>query len=149
MLIRNDDKRAVDKNRPYNNSLGNYRSSSLIRKWGCGLSSPSWRLSVAWSSFIIIDRFGRRWQAGLQLCQGAVINTPLKKYHIFNRMPKIDPLPLIEFRLARSTQINVFFATTKLQQEPDLLLADAMRQCFFPDQTLWQLISQPAGGRGQ
>ena len=63
-----------------------------------------------------------------QMVQGTGIDPALEGDHVVQRVPEIDPAPVVELGLLGQVQAQVGFLAGDLQQEPDLLLADADRR---------------------
>src|SRR5690606_25437771 len=60
-----------------------------------------------------------------QVPQRAAVDAALEGDHVVERIPEIHPAPVVEFGLLAGVEAQVALGAGELQQEPDLLLADA------------------------
>jgi hypothetical protein len=72
------------------------------------------------------------------------VDAALEDHHVFQRIPEVDPAPVVKLGLVGQVQAQVRLGAGELQQEPHLLLADADHAVAAPDRALRQPVAQPA-----
>ena len=89
---------------------------------------------------------GGQLRLAAQLLQRAAIDPFLEIDDMIDRIPVVDPFPLIELGRAAGIEPQAFLARGQAQQEPFLLLPDAHRLAVTPHHAARQLVAQPAVG---
>ena len=59
-----------------------------------------------------------------QVMQGMGVDHALEIDHMFQRIPKINPAPVVELRGIGQIQLQMMLFSSELEQKPDLFLAD-------------------------
>jgi len=83
---------------------------------------------------------------GREFLQCIAINCALKGDNRIDRVPVVDPLPIVEFRGATGIKTYICRIAGHLQIKPALLLADTQRLGVFALHLFGNVVAQPALG---
>lgn len=84
-----------------------------------------------------------------ELAKCPLVDPAFKENDVPDSLPIVQPHPIVKFGSGVTIEPDALLIRAQLQQEPDLLLADAYRTPTTPDQMPRQPIAQPPASPSQ